>query len=80
MTNTQQRIISLLQHAAEKSPQVRKHAAAICAGSKILNINVNTHRSKFGREIRCCAHSEIACLHDMFPYAFKHKVKKQCVH
>lgn len=79
MSNKQQRIISLLQSAAEKSPQIRKHASAICEGSKILNICVNNHRSKFGREIRCCAHSEISCLYNMFPYTFKHKVKKKYV-
>ena len=79
MSQTQQRIISLLHNAASKSKQHRKHASAICAGRKILNININSHRNKFGCDIRCSAHSEIACLYDLFPYAFKHKVKKQCV-
>jgi len=80
MSITQQRIISQLLFAAGQSNmRCSKHAAAVCAGGKILSMNVNTDRSKYGNEIRCSGHSEIACIHGLFPGYFNNKVKKYYV-
>ncbi len=79
MTNKQQRIISELLNVAKTSEQRTKIAAAICSGSKILKMGVNTHRSKYGNEIRCCGHAETACIHNFLPWAFKNKYKKAYV-
>ena len=54
MSNKQARIISKLLTFASHSEQRTKIAAAICSGSKILSMDVNTHRNKYGNEIRCC--------------------------
>jgi len=79
MSNKQQRIISKLLTLASHSEQRTKIAAAICSGSKILSMDVNTHRNKYGNEIRCCGHAETACIHNFFPWAFKNKYKKAYV-
>ena len=77
MSLTQQRIISRLLFLATQSIQNKKHASAICAGGKILSLGINSHRNKFGKDIRCSGHSEITCIYNMFPSTFKHKLKKQ---
>jgi len=79
MSNKQARIISKLLEMASHSEQRTKIAAAICSGGKILSKNVNTHRNKYGSEIRCCGHAETACIHNFLPGAFKGKLKKQYV-
>jgi hypothetical protein len=79
MSNSQNRIISKLLNAATLSPQNTKVAAAICSGSKILSININTHRNKYGSEVRCSGHGEIAAINTLYPRAFKHRRKKQWV-
>ena len=76
MSNKQERIISELLELASHSKQRTKIAAAICSGGKILSIDVNTHRNKYGNEIRCCGHAETACIHNYLPWAFKNKFKK----
>jgi len=79
MSNKQARIISKLLEIASHSEQHTKVAAAICSGSKILCMSVNTHRNKYGNEIRCCGHAETACIHNFLPWAFKNKCKKAYV-
>ena len=56
-----------------------KVAAAICSGSKVLSMNINTHRNKYGDEVRCSGHGEIAAIHSLFPNAFRRRKKGQCV-
>ena len=63
MSSKQESIISKLLGLASESEVHQKHAAALCSGGKILIMKANSHRSKFGKEIRCSAHSEVACLH-----------------
>ena len=53
MSNQQHKIIGRLLAEAQKSKQRTRVAAAICRGSKILSINSNEHRNKYGDEIRC---------------------------
>jgi hypothetical protein len=71
MSQTQRRIIERLFDKASASKQNYKHAAALCMGKKIISMRINTHRSKFGNEIKCSGHSEIACMHHLFPTYFR---------
>ena len=71
MSNAQNRIINKLLALASTSPQATRVAAGICRGNKILAMDHNTHRNKYGSEVRCSGHGEIACIHSMFPYAFR---------
>ena len=80
MSNKQEKIISRLLNIALTSELKQKHAAAICCGGKVIVSDVNTHRSKYGNELRCCGHAEIACINKLFPYAFRGKLRGQCVH
>ena len=75
MSLKQRNIIARLLGLASTSPQATRVAAAICQGSKILAMNHNTHRSKFGNHIRCSGHAEVATIHKFFPYAFRGKGK-----
>ena len=75
MSNTQNRIISQLLALASTSPQATRVAAGICRGNKILAMNHNTHRNKYGSHIRCAGHAEVAAIHRLFPYAFRGKGK-----
>tara|TARA_B110001450_G_C17582625_1_gene465601 strand:+ start:188 stop:430 length:243 start_codon:yes stop_codon:yes gene_type:complete len=75
MSNTQNRIINKLLALASQSPQSTRVAAAICRGSKILTMETNTHRNKYGSHIRCSGHAEVAVIHKFFPYAFRSKGK-----
>jgi hypothetical protein len=79
MSVKQHQIMSTLLAAASESPQSTRIAAAICRGSKILAMTVNNHRTKFGNQIRCSGHAEIACLYKLFPFAFQNKRKGLCV-
>ena len=79
MSNSQHRIINKLLVVARTSLQSTKVAAAICSGSKILAMDVNTHRNKYGHEIRCSGHGEIACIHKLLPRTFKRRLQKQYV-
>tara|TARA_B100000768_G_C11275909_1_gene375959 strand:+ start:493 stop:735 length:243 start_codon:yes stop_codon:yes gene_type:complete len=79
MSLKQNNIISTLLAVASTSKQSTRVAAAICRGSKILAININTHRNKYGSHIRCAGHAEVACLHKLFPAAFRDKGKGCCV-
>ncbi len=71
MSHSQQRIITTLLNIAKTSEQAQKHASALCSGSKILQTNVNSNRSKYGNNIRCSGHSEIACIYSMYPLLFR---------
>ena len=75
MSNTQNRIISQLLALASTSSQATRVAAAICRGSKILSMDTNTHRNKYGSHIRCAGPPEVAAIHRLFPYAFRGKGK-----
>ncbi len=75
MSLKQNIIISKLLNLASESTQATRVAAAICMGSKILAMNVNNHRNKYGDHIRCSGHAEVACIHKLFPYAFRGKGK-----
>ena len=75
MSNTQNRIISKLLALASTSPQATRVAAGICRGNKILAMDHNTHRNKYGSHIRCAGHAEVAAIHRLFPYAFRGKGK-----
>ena len=79
MSLKQHTIISKLLNLASESRQATRVAAAICRGSKILAMDVNNHRNKYGTHIRCCGHAEVACIHKLFPYAFRGKIKGSCV-
>tara|TARA_B110000495_G_C23035020_1_gene617810 strand:+ start:794 stop:1036 length:243 start_codon:yes stop_codon:yes gene_type:complete len=79
MSLKQNIIISRLLDLASESNQGTRVAAAICAGSKILTMNVNNHRNKYGRHIRCSGHAEVAVLYKFFPEAFQDKGKGSCV-
>lgn len=78
MSNQQHKIIGRLLAEAQKSKQRTRVAAAICRGSKILSINSNEHRNKYGDEIRCAGHAEITAIHNLFPLAFKRRRKGSC--
>ena len=75
MSNSQNNIISKLLALASQSPQATRVAAGICRGNKILAMNHNTHRNKYGSHIRCAGHAEVAAIHRLFPYAFRRKGK-----
>jgi len=79
MSNKQNKIISRLLALAKQSELNQKHAAAIVCGGKLVTANVNNHRSKYGSEIRCSGHSEVACIHHLFPEAFRKRKKGWCV-
>jgi hypothetical protein len=75
MSLSQHNIINQLLVLASKSKQSTRVAAAICRGGKILTMNTNTHRNKYGSHIRCSGHAEVAVIHKFFPYAFRSKGK-----
>ena len=79
MSLKQHQIISRLLALASESQQATRVAAAICRGSKILTMNVNNHRNKYGSHIRCSGHAEVACLYKFYPEAFRDKGKGSCV-
>ena len=79
MSNKQHKIISRLLAEASTSSQSTRVAAAICRGSKIISMNTNNHRNKYGRHIRCSGHAEVAVLYKFFPEAFQDKGKGSCV-
>jgi hypothetical protein len=65
MSSSQLKIINRLLLLAEKSTggkNWQKHAAAICRGKKIVCESINNDRTKFGRNIYCCGHSEANCI------------------
>ena len=80
MSLKQNNIISKLLATASESKQSTRVAAAICQGSKILAITVNNHRNKYGSHVRCCGHAKVACIHKLFPQAFRGKIKGSCVY
>lgn len=65
MSNTQLKIINRLLLLAETSTggkNWQQHASAICCGKKIICTSINNNRSKFGKNIYCCGHSEANCV------------------
>jgi deoxycytidylate deaminase len=75
MSKVQNNIINKLLVLASSSSQRTRVAAAICQGGKIISTGVNTHRNKYGSEVRCSGHAEVACIHKKFPNAFRNKLK-----
>lgn len=75
MSTKQRTIINRLLVLASESKQATRVAAAICQGGKILSMETNTHRNKYGSHIRCAGHAEVAVIHKLFPYAFQSKGK-----
>lgn len=70
MSISQQKIIQRLLNCSLTSSMKQQHSAALCIGNKILTIRQNSTRSKFGQEIKCSGHAEMACLHNIFPEYF----------
>lgn len=70
MSNSHAKIIQRLLSSSLSSTMKQQHSAAICSGHKILTIKQNSTRSKFGCEIKCSGHAEMACLHSIFPEYF----------
>jgi hypothetical protein len=66
MSISKTKIINKLLNIAQSSKLNQKHAAAICCGSKILCSSVNTNRTKFGKNIYPCGHSEANCIINYF--------------
>lgn len=65
MSNTQLKIINRLLLLAETSTggkNWQQHASAICCGKKIICTSINNNRTKFGKNIYCCGHSEANCV------------------
>lgn len=65
MSSTQFKIINRLLLLAETSKggkNWQQHASAICCGKKIICTSINNNRTKFGRNIYCCGHSEANCV------------------
>jgi len=65
MSSTQMKIINRLLLLAEKSKGGKnwlQHASAICCGKKIICTSINNNRTKFGKNIYCCGHSEANCV------------------
>jgi hypothetical protein len=59
------KIINRLLLLAEKSKGGKnwlQHASAICCGKKIICTSINNNRTKFGKNIYCCGHSEANCV------------------
>ena len=79
MSKTQNKIMSIVLAKAQESQQNTKIAAAICKGHKILTMDFNNHRSKYGNEIRCAGHGEIATIHKYLSYGFQRSRKKSRV-
>ena len=79
MSKTQNKIINKLLALASESQQATRVAAAICRGSKILAMETNTHRNKYGSQIRCAGHAEVAAMHKLFPFAFHDRGKRSWV-
>tara|TARA_B100001063_G_scaffold246791_1_gene287652 strand:- start:4951 stop:5229 length:279 start_codon:yes stop_codon:yes gene_type:complete len=79
MSNSQHRIVAHLLALAEKSKggkNWQQHAAAICSGKKIVYQAINNNRSKFGKDIVCCGHSEAICIRRYLSCSFKGKSKR----
>ena len=65
MSSTQFKIINRLLLLAEKSKggkNWQQHASAISCGKKIICTSINNNRTKFGKNIYCCGHSEANCV------------------
>ena len=65
MSKTQRKIISHLMGLAGQSKGGKNwqmHAAGICSGNKLICSSINNSRSKFGKNIYCCGHSEANCV------------------
>jgi deoxycytidylate deaminase len=56
-------IASNMKIVAGKSLLHSKHCSALIQSGKVLNVSINSSRTKFDKAILPCAHSEMACLH-----------------
>ena len=79
MSNSQHIIVAHLLALAEQSTIMQKHASALCSGKKMLYTAVNNRRSKFGKDIVCCGHSEAICVRRYLSCSFKGKSKQSLV-
>jgi len=82
MSSTQLKIINRLLLLAEKSKggkNWQQHASAICCGKKIICTSINNDRTKFGKNIYCCGHSEANCVLQYLNRSFRGKRNKSLV-
>jgi hypothetical protein len=82
MSNTQLKIINRLLLLAETSTggkNWQQHASAICCGKKIICTSINNNRSKFGKNIYCCGHSEANCVIQYLNRSFRGMKNKSLV-
>ena len=73
------KILKRLHNLAANSNLNRKMAAAICHGNKIIVSSFNDNRTKFGKDIYCCGHSEANCIHKLMSSSFRGKRKPSLV-
>lgn len=76
MSRSQMNIVSRLLLLASKSSGGKNwqmHASGIACGNKLICTAVNNNRSKFGKNIFVCGHSEANCIWNYCKYAFPSK-------
>ena len=79
MSSRDLRILTRLFKLAEKSELNTKLASAICMGNKIMVESVNDNRTKYGKNIYCCGHTEANSIHKLMSLAFRDKSKQSLV-
>tara|TARA_Y100001970_G_scaffold84777_1_gene106943 strand:+ start:615 stop:863 length:249 start_codon:yes stop_codon:yes gene_type:complete len=79
MTTTQRRIINRLLLLAENSELNTRHAAGIAQGGKLICSAINNNRTKFGKDVFCCGHSEVNVILKYLRSSFRGKGKQQLV-
>jgi len=82
MTSSQFKIMNRLLLLAEKSTggkNWQQHASAICCGKKIICTSINNNRTKFGKNIYCCGHSEANCVIQYMNRSFRGKRNRSLV-
>lgn len=72
-------ILKRLLNLASTSQLNTKLASAICLGNKIIVESVNDSRTKFGKNIYCCGHSEANSIYKLQSLAFRDKSKRSLV-
>ena len=76
MSSSQTKNVSRLLTLAQNSVGGRNwqmHAAGIYCGNKLICSSINNNRTKFGKNIYCCGHSEANCIWKYNNVAFKGK-------
>ena len=82
MSLNQLKIMNRLLLLAEKSSggkNWQQHASAICRGKKIICTSINNNRTKFGKNIYCCGHSEANCILQYLNSSFRGKKNRSLV-